>query len=189
MEKIDAGAFGDSNEAKVKTISYNGVDVQVKQRLTYSEMHAFVNVVANGCFDDDGNYIPEVKDYIIRCVILRMYTNIDIPEDDYSCYEFVYENEDLILAITSSFDNMQFNIIEEAIDNKIAYMIKTQADKINKRFDEITKQLDELTGAFSALFDGIDADEIEKLVTALSESGFDEDKFIETYVKQSYETE
>ena len=181
MGKINASAFGENMLFdRVDVIDYNGIEVSFKHVLTFPEMTAFVNCVTNACFDvDTGEYMPEAKDFALRYAILKMYTNIEPPEDEDECYKFVYQHEDLLLEITSLFDTAQFGVIGEAIDKKIDNLLKTRENDINKLVSTISI----ITNKFANLFDGVTDDDIVNLISSLSEAGFDESKFVETYMK------
>lgn len=52
------------------------LDVELKRYLTIDEKSAFVDRVANGCFDDEDEYHPEYREVIFQITLLQMLTDI-----------------------------------------------------------------------------------------------------------------
>ena len=169
---------------RTDTIEYNGTQVEVKRHLAYEEAIAFVNTVAKSCFDDAGEYTPEIKDYVLRYVTLRMYTNIELPDDTSESYEFVYEHEDLLFEIKDVFDESQFHALIDATDEKIRYLIDTKANNVRDFLIPIRDAAVSVIDDFKGLFSDIDNEDVKRLVSALANSQLNENEFVKTYMEQ-----
>ena len=162
--------------------------VEIKPSLTYPEMLAFVNAVTNACFDDDtGEYMPEVRDYATRYAIVKMYTNIVLPEDNDECYVFLYDHTNLIKNVVSAIDEEQFDAMDRSISAKIASLVDGNTKAMNSRMENLYSSISELTEQFEKIFANISEEDINQIVTALEESGLDENKFVEIYMNQKQE--
>ena len=187
MGKINMAELYDEQANDVVVVEYNGRNIEVKPLLSLDEMMSLVNCVVNSCFDEDGKYIPEARDYVTRYTILRIYTNIELSRDDDESYRFVYDCDDLISDIMSVVDESQFRAIDRAISDKIVSLVDFHANEANARVEKLYGILSNTVEQFTDIFGDITEEDIQKAINAISESGIDTDKFVETYMKQKYE--
>ena len=103
------------------TKSWFDNELVIKTILPLSDMLTFVNDVVSGCFSEDGEYIPEVKDFIIKSNILTKYGNLTLPDNLKQRYTMVYETN-AVKIILANVNNMQFTAMMHSIDEKIAYL-------------------------------------------------------------------
>lgn len=87
MAKKNVKVFSDFMKAISPTgdfiVSYSfgedqNFDVQVKNYMTLDEKATFIDRVVNGCFDDNDDFHPELKDAVFQITILQMLTNASV---------------------------------------------------------------------------------------------------------------
>ena len=159
----------------------NNVECIVKNNLSLREMMTFVNDVVSSCFSiDTDEYLPEIKEFSIRCSMIESYTNIELPEELSKKYELVYSG--VIQYIIEHIDKDQFKSMLRAIDQKIKYKIQTDSSALHNKMNKIVDELEEMSKNFEKIFGSIDSDTINKIATSIVNGDFDMDKLVSSYV-------
>lgn len=162
---------------------WRGIFVTIRPQLSLMEMLSFVDGVVKTCFlEADSRYMPELRDFAIRCSVLEMYANFTLPENVEKRYELVY-GCDVYSLILESIDRSQFDAMLAAIDEKIGHMADANIEAVTRQVNELYAALYDLEEKLSAAFEGIDSDSISGLVSAISDGRFDADKIMQAYMK------
>lgn len=170
-----------------ETVNFNGVEIKVKKHLSMEEMLAFTDFVVNICFDsDNGEYRPEVKDYAVRAAMVKLYTNVELPEDTEIAYNVVYKTG-VIKTIMQYASKSQFNAIIDAIDDKIAHRVAVNEREFEVKLEELLNSAKTAIAAISETFDGIDNDTVKMIAESLSENKIDMNSLAEKVVKANGE--
>lgn len=165
-----------------KTVEWNGVNITIKPTLSLKEMLSFVDNVVQSCFTtEDAAYIPEVKEFVIKCCVLEMYANFTLPTNVERKYDLIYCT-DAIDVVMSNINAAQFGEIMEAINDKISNIAQANIESANKQINELYSAFDNIQEQMSSLFAGIGNDEIGKLVGAIAGDKFDEAKLVQAYI-------
>lgn len=171
-------------EAPACTVYWNGLEIEVKKVLPLAQMLGFVEGVVSSCFDSDtGEYKPEFKDFLIRCAIIEMYTNIEMPENVESKYRLVYET-DIMQSIIPSISRSQYDVIMEAIDKKIEHTAQSNIQALTQQLNEIANKFAELEDSFSKVFDGVDSQMITDMASAVTNNGITEETLLKMAMDQ-----
>ena len=166
-------------------INWNGLELIVKRNISLEDMIGYVSSVSELCFEDETNrYMPELKDFGIRLYLINYYTNIDLPESTSKKYEFIY-NTDIVQTVLNAVDPQQFNEIVQSIENKVEYMSSANIEAIQKHMIEISNAIEEFGKLFEAMFDDMDAESVQKLVSSITDGAIDESKLVEAYIEQT----
>lgn len=188
IKKVSVNAFEKAmkdNYTPSSEIEWNGVTITVKRNLSFGEMMEFVESVVQLCFaNETDRYIPEVKDFAIKTLILEKYANINMPQNIEKRYEFVYFT-DVVQAILSKVDRIQFNEIVQAIDTKLEYISNANIEAVNRQVTALYDTLQALESQFSEMFSGLDSDSVTKLVNAITDNQLDEEKLMKAYFAES----
>lgn len=172
------------NYTPTKTVEWNGVEITIKPTLSFKEVLSFVDNVTKSCFTTDGGtYIPEVKEFVIKCCILEMYANFAMPTNVERKYDLVYCT-DAVNVVMDNINRTQLGEIIEAINDKIDNIAQANVEAINRQMNELYSAFDNLQEQLAGIFSGIGTDEISKLIGAISGDKFDEAKLIQTYMKE-----
>lgn len=174
-------AVFENNESVVEA-EWRGIQVKINRLLPLSGVLKFVDAVAESCFmADTGTYIPEIKDFAIRCCILTMYANFELPEDLEQKYNLVYAS-DAVSFVEERIDSSQFNQMMIAIDRKIEHRAQSNIEALNKQMNEVVAGFNALEETLGEVFRGIDGDTISKIADAISNGAFDENKLVQAIV-------
>lgn len=177
----------DKLEDAIVEVEWNGITLNIKKRLGFSEMVKVVESVADLCFID-GEYYPEIKEFARRCAIAEHYGNCRLPEDSAHKYKIVYDS-DLIRTITHNVDINQLDSIDMAIEDKIEYRVSSLIDTTQAKYDEIANSISNITVQIKELFSGIDKDTLASLAQALAGDKFNPDAIVETILDKRKEAE
>lgn len=115
-----------SNDSSLTNISkkINGTKVEIKSYMSVDAFVEIINVIVDGCFNENGDYCPEFREIIRRYVILDYFTNIDVKN---ITLEEVFKDsqggnwfEEIERIVT----NLRiWSEIENAVDKKIEYRL------------------------------------------------------------------
>lgn len=172
------------NYTPTKTVEWNGVEITIKPTLSFKEVLSFVDNVTKSCFTTDGGtYIPEVKEFVIKCCILEMYANFAMPTNVERKYDLVYCT-DAVNVVMDNINRIQLGEIIDAINDKIDNLAQANIEAVNRQMNELYSAFDNLQEQLAGIFAGIGTDEISKLIGAISGDKFDETKLVQAYIDQ-----
>lgn len=186
VNRIDASTLVEAvNKITEQTTEFewNGMSIVVNRTLPMETMLEFVDYVVKTCFSDDGEYLPEVKDFAIKSCLLEMYANFDLPTDLATRYAVIY-NSDIVDAVLNRIEGRQFGEIINAIEQKIANLAQANVQMVYAQMNRINDEFENLQNNIAALFTGVDQDDIKKLVNAISNGNIDEGKIVQAFASQ-----
>jgi hypothetical protein len=169
------------------TIKSCGQDIEVTPVIS---MYTFDNCVArivDMLYDNEGNYIPNLKDFFIRIVLLFAYTNVKFPNDVEDILEDLYD----LVYKTSFFHDVikvanaeQVAAINAAVDAAVKYKNTSNVDKVNRQIAVLSEELDNLGKQFTSMLDGVSEDDVKKLMSAIENNAVDENKLMQAYKEE-----
>lgn len=162
----------------VKEVEWNGLKLKIKKYLPFEDMRVYVNGVVSACFNQDGSYQPEVKDFVRRALTVSLYTNISLPKNLNAQYDVVY-GTDIVDIIYNHIDWQQHDEMSWAIDDRIGQLLKADVAALNKQKAE----LEETATKIQEMFEGIDPQDIENMVSALTNMDITEEGLMQAYLK------
>lgn len=160
---------------------YYGEELVVHRFIPYTAQRELVRTVADACFSDKGEYMPEVREFAFRICVIEAYTNVRLPENNIEHqYRIIFHSDlwDVIKKIIpiSQIDNLK-DSIQERIDAKNNANRAMFEREIQSAIDMINSIGEQLSG----MFDGISAEDVQSLVRAIGD-GVDETKIVEAVV-------
>lgn len=171
----------------IKQIEWRGLTIDVKNTLNLDEMRVFVRSVITACFDANGvAYHPEMKDFAMRSVLIELYTNVSLPSGIDRIYDVVYCS-DLVDVIYGAINQKQFEIMMDAVNDEIDYVINSNVEAVTKQVNTLSDTIEKLGEKFKGLFDGVDPEDIRKTLSAIGEGGINEEKLMKAYLGQTKE--
>lgn len=162
-------------------IDYYGEQIHVKETIDFQSMMEFVSDVVSSVFLEDGNYIPEAVDFLVRSCVLRYYAGFNMPEDIGEHYRLVYET-DAFDVIVQHINKAQFDDIVRSINKKLQYMCDTKVMSFADKMQKVLESFDELNGNMSKLMDGVDSTDIKNIANAVQDNGIREDMIVGAYI-------
>lgn len=167
--------------APVVTEKWYDIDVTMRRNLPIGEMIAFVNDIVDMCFSEEGEYIPEVMDYIVRSGVLTRYANFTMPENVEREYALVY-GTDAFDFVCSHINMEQLENIIRSATKKIGYMCDANVMEMHARLNELYDELGGMGSDLAELLGSVTPEDIQKVTKALSD-GMNEEKLVSSYLK------
>lgn len=167
----------------LKVVEWNGVEVTIKPTLSLQEMLRFADSVSKSCFDiATGAYLPEVKNFAVRCNVMDTYANFSLPENN--------EHKYILAMCSGAFEmimehiNMaQFHELMSAINEKISNQASANVQMMTTKFDEVVSAFEDLQDKFGSLFENITADDLKKLTEAMANNNFTDEGLVKAYME------
>ncbi len=169
----------------VTDAEWKGIQLHIKRCLSIEDMMLFVNSVVSSCFAaETSEYLPEIKDFAIRCAILTYYTGLTLPESLSERYEIAYTSG-LTSSITNYVDTEQYDAMLDAIERKISYQAHSNIEAINQQMNEIINNFNDLEDKLVDVFSGIDSNTISNIASAIANGNFDEQKLVKAFTNET----
>lgn len=186
MNKVSISKIDDVMKSYDNIVSkdWNGIELKIKRRISYTEMHAFVDKVVEACFSPNGDYLPENKFVAIRECVLTMYANVTLPAEESHKYNILYCS-DLFDIVMGEIDTRQYETIVDAILDKTDFIAEMNVQHIYTEVNQVVSSMKALTDEFGKMFSGITSDDVKTLLGAVSSGRLDEEKLVEAYLKQT----
>lgn len=185
VKKISINALEKCIERKPETVNieWNGLDITIKTRLSFEEMMAFVDGVAESCFAADTKaFIPVAKDFVIGCLVIEMYSNLTLPQNVNKKYEIV-SGCDVVDVILENVDKAQFDNIVKSINEKIRYLIEENLAQATIKTNDLLYSVSDIESKVGDLVSKITPDDMRTLITSISNGKLDEGKLMEAYLE------
>lgn len=174
---------------KVSNVEWNGLTIEIKKNIGLEEAYVFVDDVTSACFDSNtGAYSPKRKQFLTRAAVVELYTNLSLPSSVKKQYDMLYGN-DLFDIIVQNIDRSQLSDIIDAVDEGIRLVTDTGVTVLAKRMDDIVNGFEKVEKDISDMFGGVDGNDINNIVRAVSENGLDEEKLMRAYLNMKEPTE
>lgn len=174
-----------ANDENYATVDWKGIKFRIKTILSLEEMMGFVHGVVTSCFaEDTGEYLPEIKEFAVRCAVLEDYGNIELPDDLNEKYALVC-GTDIVDCIAGSVDSTQLEDILNAIDEKVEHIAQSNIEALNKKMAEVVAKFESLEANISKVFSAVDADTVTKVASAVASGAFDEKKLVQAFSHQA----
>lgn len=184
FELVEQAAQSEVNEAKL--VEWNGVTIRVRNTISLDEMLLFVKNVVESCFDDEANYYPEKKDAALRWCTVAFYTNIELGEDPAAAYDVLCRSS-LIETIIPYINSWQIDELTDAIEAKMHYIASVGIQATLKSVNEMIAALSNVTDSFGGVFDSIDKEKLNDMISAFSATGLNEEKLVRAIISQKLE--
>lgn len=179
FKKAVGNGFNEATDVK-----WRGLSIYVNKYLSLKQMLEFADSVTEGCFaSDTGAYLPEVKDFAIRCAVLEYYGNFTLPSDVEDRYALAY-GSDAFMIVLEHVDKYQYGELIMAIDKKIDNKAQSNIETITKQMNEIVYGLNDIEKNVSEAFRGVDGNAVSKIAEAIVDGKFDENKLVSAILEQ-----
>lgn len=141
-----------------------GVDIEIKRTISFQEMLDFVESVAALCVNiETSQYYPHLRDFGIKMELLTRYANFTLPQSIDKKYEYIY-NSNAVALVLANINETQFTEIVSSIDSKIRFALEEMNSAATKSVTSLISKLDVAVDESAAMFEGIDHDEVMKMI-------------------------
>lgn len=191
---IEANTADDEERPEQYYIQYKGIPVTIKGGLTLHDILKIADNVVDFCFLDDGEYIPELKEFFLRRELLETATNVELPEDIEECYELIM-NSDLGKWVDDIFGDYlevyaaQMPQLRAAIQDKIDYMADSGLALLRSRMDALIYAIESFSDQNENLFNGTTPEDMQKFISSVASiEKIDEEKLVKAVAGQQKKT-
>ncbi len=157
MAKISFTKLKLTKKNEIKTLKYNGEEIEVKQYLPIQDKLALISRVINQAADEYNFANPVKLDLFLSLEVMYQYTNINFTEkqkeDPTKLYDLLEENE-LIDAVIGLIPQSEYRTLYEGVleISKNIYAYQTSVlgilDIINKDYSDLKLETDEIAKDF-----------------------------------------
>ena len=164
------------------TEQWYDIEVSIKPFLPLMEMLEFSMEIVDTCFLDDGDFMPEVMDFIVKSGVLTHYANFTLPDSISKQYWLVY-NTDAVDMVMRHINVAQLQEIVDSANRKIAYICNSESATIRAKMDEFLESVGAMQEQTEDVFGGLSQEDVGALLSAVQSSGeLSEEKIVEAYV-------
>ena len=167
----------------VDTMDWYGVEVEVKSLIPFALASELVRRIADACFSDDGEYMPEVSDFALRLGVIEAYTNIELPDNVEEQNRLLY-GTDLWEDIISLIYDAQFNMIVQSVNQRVSYRLDTNKAAFERGVNEVMDGLMQLGEQFNTVMADVEPGDVKRMIEAIGENGIDEEKIVKAVVSE-----
>lgn len=100
-----------------KEIIWNGITIVVREMIPLEDLPRFIASVLDVCWVGE-YYAKEMVDFVFRCAVIAMYSNVKLPDDSNLKYKLVY-GTDLYRAILGNVNRDQVETLKDAVDGYV----------------------------------------------------------------------
>ena len=164
-----------------------GKTIDIRNTVPFAEASKFVETVADLCFDNSGDYIPQVYDVAVAYAIIDTYTSIETPTDITALADVVYRSN-IIENIRQYIDDVQIEGLLDAVAKKIEYRIAINTSAAVNKSNDIINKIEEAEKMLEQVASGLGGEDVTKLVSAIADGKIDEKKLMEAYLDKKEES-
>lgn len=187
---IEANLADKDRRPEVYYIQYKNIPVTIKGGLSLLDVLKIADNVADFCFLDGGEYIPELKEFFLKRELLETVTNIELPEDVSECYELIM-NSDLGVWVDDTFcENIRVYAevmpnLRLAIQEKLDYMADSGLALLCSRMDSLIYAIENFSEQSKSMFGQVSPEDMKKIASSVDSIGkIDEAKLVKAFVDQ-----
>lgn len=163
---------------------WHGVEITVKYTLGLTDMMEFVHDAAESCFSESGAFVPEVMDFAIKSNILSRYARFTLPDNLEHRYALIYET-DAVDVVCEHINERQLQEITASIKRRVNYVCESKVTLIQQKAEEMFMAFEKLQKQSESMFDNVSKEDIQKLLSAVANGGFDEEAVVKAYLAQT----
>lgn len=170
-------------EKNTNTVAWCGNEITITTLLDAYTASSIVSNAVAGCFDAEGNYIPDGQDFLFRVLIVAAYTDIEMPDDNDVKYALVY-GTDIFDVVVANVNSAQLGSIAKQIDDSVEYTKKMHTEAMTSKLIDLNSMINSIVADLGRIVGDVSAEDIQKLVSAISDSKFDEAKLAKAIVEE-----
>lgn len=165
-----------------EVVDFHGEELTVQKRIPFALVCEMVKKVADACFDENGEFSPEIRDFALRLCCVEAYTNVRLPEDNVEHQYEIVGRSDLWSIMLRVIDSDQMDEICNAIQDRIDARLDANRAAFEREINKLTQALDEMGKQVTELFGSVSPEDLQALLGAIGEHGVDEEKIVQAVV-------
>lgn len=162
------------------TVEINGVTITAYWRIPFISMKEIVRKIADACFSDDGEYMPENREFATRMAFFNMYTNITLPQSIERMYDVVFDNN-LYDVLREKVDMCQLDEINSAVSERIKACLAFNSEQSKSELRDVYDAIMQLQNDVTPLFENLTEEDVQNVISAIKDGAIDEKKIVDAY--------
>ena len=136
------------------------LSLTVKRFLDFDEAIGFVHSIADSCFNDYGDYMPEAFDFAVCVNVLMYYAGVQTPTDFDKTYR-VYAQNNFMDDVFDAIDYNQLHVLLKAADERIEYKKTVLAQANVGKMAELIESIDRMVSDSKATMEEVNSPEFQ----------------------------
>lgn len=167
------------------TISFQGKNITIKKDVDIKDVFTIINSIAISCFNNEtGEYTPELEEFVRRCSIIETFTDFTMPESLNDRFHLVFGTE-LYKTVIDSIPEGIIEMINNSVAKKIDYLIQCNIEMVTTKISDVMNKVDEMENSVQDLINSLDADSMNKVLSAVSDGQFDYGKLLDAFKEEA----
>ena len=166
-----------------ETVDFHGLELQIRKLIAPADFFELVRKIASGCFREDGEYMPEVSDLLLRAGVVGAYSNVRMPQNAEHMNRFLY-GTDLYETVLANISSDQFDALCDAVWERVNARNNMNKALFENEIQKAVAGIQSLGDQMAQLFGEVSADDIKALFGAIGEGGIDEEKLVQAVVEK-----
>ena len=165
------------------TIEWNGAQLEINKHLSVDVLLVMIQKIIQGCFTENGEYIPEAKRYAFEEIIIAGYTNAVLPDEAIDRCA-ILDTTDLYATVVEYIDSNQLDYISDSVDEYIAMRRFDRREVITKEMNDMYLSMKNLMEIMENTIGGLDKEQFNSLVDLIGNSKLDEEKIVKAVAEE-----
>ena len=153
----------------------NKISVLVRPFLDLNTFASAVESAVSSCFDEEGKYIPWMRDIALMHVVVSAYTNLELPGDLHELFDLLsYTN--IFGKVLDVVDQFQFDMLKRAVERRVRNTLEELNSSREQELDRALAMLNFITQKYNEIgvvFNEMMGDETIQLMEKLKEHAND----------------
>ena len=171
----------EEKKTAAKSIKLLGENIEVKTVLSLTEFDSALSNMVTLMYDENGEYNPGAKDFVVRLCTVFAYTGVMMPEDLNAelggLYDLMYGTnfyDDVVRVI----DSDQYAALLSAFEDETGYRNQSNIDRVTRQVDELAAMIEGLGEQFRGIIGDVSEEDVQKLIGAIENNQIDEGKLV-----------
>lgn len=183
INKISINSFEKAmkeNFSDIVVVKWYGIDIEIRPTISLVDAAEFISNIVSAAISDDGDYMPEFVDFVMRCNVLTKYANFTISDNTEKTYDLVYK--------TNAFDTVMEQINKRQLDaimnssmQKIEFEKQVALSNITRDTIDAIEAINKMQRQMEEILDGISNEDMQRFVNAVGENEIDYDELVRAY--------
>lgn len=151
------------------------ITIQVRPVVDLSTFASAVENAAASCFDEDGKYVPWMRDIAFGYSVIAAYTNVEIPDDLNDLFALL-TGTDIYYNVVNAIDENQLAMLDHAIRRKVKHILDEQNSAREQELDRALAMLNFITQKYNEIgmiFNEIMGEDMQVLMEKLRDHAQD----------------
>lgn len=189
INKISINSFEKAmkeNFSDIVVVKWYGVDIEIRPTISLVDAAEFISNIVSAAISDDGDYMPEFVDFVMRCNVLTKYANFTISDNTEKTYDLVYKTN-AFDTVVEQINKRQLDAIMNSSMQKIEFEKQVALSNITRDTIDAIEAINKMQRQMEEILDGISNEDMQRFVNAIGENEIDYDELVRAYSERGDE--